>query len=89
MLAYWSGRAQMGAGDDAEAARQFIRVVEAGWSRVVSPFEYVRSFYYLGQIAERAGDRAKAREHYQRFLSYWKDGDIDRDKVAEAIKKTS
>ena len=48
----------------------------------------MRSFYYLGQIAERQGDAAKAREHYKRFLSYWKDGDIDRDKVAEAIKKT-
>ena len=89
MLAYWSGRAELGVGNDPEAARQLTRVVEAGWSRVFSPFEYVRSFYYLGQIADRAGDRAKAREHYQRFLSYWKDGDIDRDKVAEAIKKTS
>ena len=43
----------------------------------------------LAQIAEKSGDAAKAREHYQRFLFYWKDGDIDRDKVAAAIKKTS
>ena len=28
-----------------------------------------------------------AGEHYRRFLNYWKDGDIDRDKVAEAMKK--
>lgn len=49
----------------------------------------MRSHYYLAEIAEKSGDAAKAREHYQRFLFYWKDGDIDRDKVADAIKKTS
>lgn len=27
------------------------------------------------------------REHYARFLTYWKDGDIDRDKAADARKK--
>jgi hypothetical protein len=53
-----------------------------------TPIEFVRSHYYLAQIAERSGDPVKAREYYQRFLFYWKDGDIDRDKVAEAIKKT-
>ena len=57
--------------------------------RLFTPIEYVRSHYYLAAIAERTGDAAKAREHYQRFLFYWRDGDIDRDKVAEAIKKTS
>jgi cytochrome c-type biogenesis protein CcmH/NrfG len=55
--------------------------------RLQTPFEYVRSLYYLAQIAERAGDRARARDYYARFLKYWKDGDIDRDKVADALKK--
>ena len=41
----------------------------------------------LGQIAEKEGDRAKARDYYARFLKYWKDGDIDRDKVQDALKK--
>jgi hypothetical protein len=87
LVAYWSGRAQLGAGDDAEAARSFTRVVDAGWSRLFTPFEYVRSFYYLGQIAEKQGDRTRAREYYGTFLKYWKDGDIDRDKVQDALKK--
>ena len=69
--------------------RAISNVVDAGYFRLYMPIEYVRSFYYLGQIAERQGDAAKAREHYRRFLFYWKDGDIDRDKVADAIKKTS
>jgi len=47
----------------------------------------VRSFYYLGQIEEQAGEREKAREHYRRFVSYWKDGDLDRERVADAERK--
>jgi eukaryotic-like serine/threonine-protein kinase len=89
VAAYVSGRAQLGLGNTAAAAQHFQTIVDAGYFRLYVPIEYVRSFYYLGQIAEQQGDAAKAREYYKRFLSYWKDGDIDRDKVAEAIKKTS
>jgi serine/threonine protein kinase/TolB-like protein/tetratricopeptide (TPR) repeat protein len=83
------GRARLGLGDTAAAQRHFEAVVNGGYWRLFMPIEYVRSHYYLAQIAEKTGDTAKAREHYLRFLFYWKDGDIDRDKVAEAIKKTS
>ena len=86
MLDYWTGRARLGLGNDAEAAEAFTRVVDAGPSRLWTPIDFVRSLYYLGQIAQRRGDRARAREYYGRFLSYWKDGDIDRDKVQEALK---
>ena len=84
---YWSGRAELGAGNDAAAATHFDRVASSGYGRLFSPIEYVRSLYYLGQIAEKKGDRAGAREYYGRFLKYWKDGDIDRDKVQDALKK--
>jgi len=47
----------------------------------------VRSLYFLGQIAERRGDREKARTFYQRFVNCWGDGDIDREHVADAKKK--
>lgn len=50
--------------------------------------EYVRSFFFLGQIAEKRGDRAKAKEYFGRFVSLWKDGDLDRDRVKEAEQKT-
>lgn len=89
LAAYWTAHATLAAGDTEEAARQFGYVVDAGYRRLFTPIEYVRSIYYLGQIADRSGDRAKAREYYGRFLKYWKDGDIDRDKVQEALKKTS
>jgi len=45
---------------------------------------YVRSYYLLGQIALERGDLEEARTHYQRFLDHWADGDLDRDRVAQA-----
>ena len=55
--------------------------------RQFQAIEYVRGLYYTAQAHEKLRDNAKAREFYARFLGYWKDGDIDRDKVADAIKK--
>jgi serine/threonine protein kinase/tetratricopeptide (TPR) repeat protein len=88
IAAYVQGLAHLGLGNVDAARGQFETIVTAGYLRLFTPIEFVRSHYYLAQIAERSGDPVKAREYYQRFLFYWKDGDIDRDKVAEAIKKT-
>ncbi|MEP6783527.1 MAG: tetratricopeptide repeat protein, partial [Acidobacteriota bacterium] len=85
-VSYWSARAELAMGNDDAAAVGFERVASAGYARLYSPIEYVRSFYYLGQIAEKKGDHAKARDDYGRFLKYWKDGDIDRDKIETARK---
>ncbi len=81
------GTAFLSAGNLAEASTRFQRIVESGLTRVASPAEFVRSFYFLGQIAEKQGNRDKARENYRRFLQYWEKGDIDRDQVADAQKK--
>jgi tetratricopeptide (TPR) repeat protein/TolB-like protein len=86
-IAYWSGRAHLASGNPADAEREFAMVANAGYARLFSPFEYVRSLYYLGQLAERRNDPAAARDYYTRFLKHWKDGDIDRDKVEEALRK--
>ncbi|MBI3491852.1 MAG: tetratricopeptide repeat protein [Acidobacteria bacterium] len=84
---YAVGSAYLALKNDAEAATRFRRIVDSAEVRVSYPVEFVRSLYFLGQIAERRGDRTKAREYYRRFVEYWKDGDIDRDKVADAQKK--
>ncbi len=55
--------------------------------RLFMPVEYVFSLYHLGQIADRRGDKVKACECYGRFLQYWKDGDLDRDHVQEAMRQ--
>jgi serine/threonine protein kinase/tetratricopeptide (TPR) repeat protein len=77
------GSALVAAGRDAEAARRFERLI-TGIERIHHPLEFVRSLYFLGQIAERRGDMPKARTYYQRFISYWGDGDLDRERVAHA-----
>ena len=59
----------------------------AATSALVQPIEFVRSFYFLGRIYEQQGDTAKSREAYRRFVGYWKDGDLDRERIAEAQKK--
>jgi len=54
------------------------------WSRVHAGDIYARSFYRLGQIHEKLGDTAKARENYENFLSLWKDADPGLPEVAAA-----
>ena len=86
-LWYASAAAYLAAGNLAEAQARFEKIVASGAQRTEYPVEYVRSWYLLGQIAERQGARDKARDSYGRFLDYWKDGDIDRDRVADAQKR--
>ncbi|MGB5659099.1 MAG: protein kinase [Thermoanaerobaculia bacterium] len=76
--------AYMGSGDAEKAAEQLRRIVESRMVRVFRPALYVRSYYLLGQIALERGDLEEARTHYQRFLDHWADGDLDRDRVAQA-----
>ena len=80
------GTAYVAAGNDAEAAVRFQRIVDS-IERREYPLQYVRSLYFLGQIAERRGDREKAHTFYQRFVDCWGDGDIDRERIADAKKK--
>jgi eukaryotic-like serine/threonine-protein kinase len=77
------GSAYLAAGNDEAAAKRFERLV-SGAERIYFPIQYVRSLYFLGQIADRAGDRDKARTYYQQFVDHWGNGDIDRDRVATA-----
>ena len=79
-VAYWE------AGDWEEAALRFQRIIDAELPRAWQPVPYVRSFYFLGSYYREKGDRDKARENFERFLSYWKDGSLDRDRVKEATQ---
>ena len=81
--------AQMLAGDLIGAKAHFQRLVDSGVMRTGSEMEFVRSLYFLGQISERQGDREKARTFFRRFVGYWNDGDLDRERVAEARRKTA
>ncbi|MCH7824716.1 MAG: protein kinase [Acidobacteria bacterium] len=81
---YALATAHYAGGNFVEAANLFRIVTEAALRRIYHPFEYVRSFYYLGKIAEDDGDDAAARRYYERFLDYWGDGELDRERVDAA-----
>ena len=87
-LWFAAAAAAIKAGRDADAAPLLERL-QAGHERVVAMEAYGRSFFLLGQIYERRGDVARAREQYARFLDLWKDGDLEREWVAEAQKKVA
>jgi tetratricopeptide (TPR) repeat protein len=85
-ILYALGCAYLAAGREVNAAATFERIVESS-ARADAPLEFIRSLYFLGQIAERRGDRTAARGHYERFVRYWGDGDLDRDRVADARRQ--
>jgi len=81
------GAAYLAAGNDAEAASRFERIVAAGVERIGAPIEFVRSLYFLGAISERRGDGEKSRKYFERFIQFWGEGDLDRARLADARKK--
>jgi tetratricopeptide (TPR) repeat protein len=85
---YSLANAYLVAGDDGEAEEWFSRIVNAGFLRRTEPIRWARSHHLLAQIHERRGDTAKARQLYRRFYELWRDGDIDRDWVEEARRKS-
>ena len=85
-LWYAAATAHVAAGQDAAAAPLLARI-QTDHERFFDMDAYARSFYLLGQIHERRGDAARAREQYARFLDLCRDGDLERGWVADAQKK--
>jgi eukaryotic-like serine/threonine-protein kinase len=71
-----------------DAAARLDAVVQAGPQRGAAAIASVRALFQLAEIRERQGQRDRARPLYARFASLWKDGDIDRDRVAQATAKS-
>jgi tetratricopeptide (TPR) repeat protein len=77
-------RTALAEGREKDARKALVSVVEAGPRRVVTPIPYVRSLALLAALEEKQGRPSEARGHYERYLSYWKHGEIDRAEVARA-----
>jgi tetratricopeptide (TPR) repeat protein len=75
--------AYLAAGDPHRAERDFKAIVQSGDERLDWPIPYVRSFYFLGRLL-RAREAAESQRYYRSFTAHWGDGDLDRERVAEA-----
>ena len=49
---------------------------------------FARSFYFLGRIHENRGETEISKKYYRRFHDSWRDGDLDRTRIEEAMKKS-
>jgi tetratricopeptide (TPR) repeat protein len=74
-------------GEVEKAANWFQQITESSGEHINWPIPYVRSFYFLGKLYENRGEMDQARGYYRRFYEYWKDGDMDRERVGEALSK--
>jgi tetratricopeptide (TPR) repeat protein len=83
-IRYALARNALEAGELEQARRALVEVVKAGPARVMTPVPYVRSLALLASLEEKAGRAVDARVLYERYLRYWRDGQIDRAEVARA-----
>jgi serine/threonine protein kinase/tetratricopeptide (TPR) repeat protein len=81
---YYLGLAYLGSGDLAKARDEFEGVVALIPGRLDCGDLYARSYYRLGLIHERQGNKAKAAENYRKFLDLWKDADPGLPEVQDA-----
>jgi tetratricopeptide (TPR) repeat protein len=74
-------------GDLEKAIREYGLIVNLTTGRREAGDIYAKSFYMLGKIHEQQGDTAKAIEHYEKFLSLWKDADPGIAEMEDAKKR--
>jgi serine/threonine protein kinase/tetratricopeptide (TPR) repeat protein len=69
------------------AQEEFEKITHLTTGRLYYGDVYAKSFYMLGKIYEQQGDTAQAIEHYEKFLSLWKDADPGLPEVEDARKR--
>jgi tetratricopeptide (TPR) repeat protein len=62
-------------GDFEQSLRNYMKIVNLTTGRLYCSDIYAKAFYNLGKIHEQQGNTPKAIEHYEKFLSLWKDAD--------------
>ncbi len=81
------GEAYFKLGDYEKAKAEFEAVSRVIYDKTLCGDLWAKSFYWLGQIAEKQGGKSDAIANYKRFLDIWKDADPDRPEPADARKR--
>ena len=84
---YAIANAHREAGNIGEATMWYERIVNSTEERIFEPVRYVRSFYFLGKLREERGYKEDALNAYERFFDFWKDGEMDRERIREVERK--
>jgi eukaryotic-like serine/threonine-protein kinase len=76
------------AGRLGESLTEFERVAsDYSELRSVNTIDAVKLYYFLGQVYEKSGSRAKAIENYRQFLDIWKNADPGIVEVEDAKQR--
>ncbi|NKB86773.1 MAG: tetratricopeptide repeat protein [Acidobacteria bacterium] len=81
---FYLGEALWESGRRDDAADYFRGVAESELPRVQQPDQWVRSLWYLGEYHAERGDTDDALDYFERFLEYWSNSEVDRDRVERA-----
>ncbi len=81
------GEAYYRSGEFEKSRAEFEAVSRVIHDRILCGDLWAKSFYWLGQIAEKQGRKADAIANYRHFLDIWKDADPDRPEPADARKR--
>jgi tetratricopeptide (TPR) repeat protein len=80
-------RALYESGDLDKARENYEKIIMLTTGRLDHADIYAKAFYMLGKIAEHQQDKVKAREYYEKFLSFWKDADPGQPEVEDSRKR--
>jgi tetratricopeptide (TPR) repeat protein len=80
------GQAYYRSGDLEKARLTYEKIPTLTTGRLAGGDVYARSFYWLGKIYERLGNKLKALENYGKFLDLWKDADPGLPEVEDSKK---
>ncbi len=86
---YFDGlaRALYESGDLDKARQEYEKIPLLTIGRIGHGDLYAKAYCMLGKMAEQQGDKARARERYQKFLDLWKDADPGLPEVEDARKR--
>ena len=79
--------AYLKAGNIEKAREEYENIISLTVGRLYAGDIYAKSFYMLGKIHEQQNDKVKAIEHYEKFLTLWKDADPGIAEVEDARKR--